>query len=383
MPLADLGYTIWRQGKSGPGPRVIYPATWIASHLARRATRSTSTSDVLLVCGRAGTSCARLRGGSPLLRSSCTWAPSRRARPAAFAYSAARLPECMPRSGASCSPVAAPVRPRRLCGRPRGSRADPRAATAAALGRRRDPRGVHRIGVRHRRPGPESSPRTQIEFNKLRERLLAARIADPSDDSALAAASATTPRSPGCAAPSGRARRHPARHARRRVRTPGPPARRLVPRVPALRAALYQARSPRSCRPAGPSTRIVEQPFAGQPARRYRADSLRRDLAFLRVRDVEDLAPRYDEGSRTATRAWRPTSSTTRSGVSSTATRAARPYDTRQGADAAAGIRPVLRAGRIDADAQVNRGSRRLVPDRLEPAPAPARNRAQCARAPP
>ncbi len=133
---------------------------WIASRLAPPATRSTSTSAPTTRCcassGRRPR--ARVRGGAPVSRDrACTSAPRSRSptwrrsptAPAAF-------PTACRRSGASCS-----ARASRSSSRP-GYPIDTWQGVRTR-GRRRPlrwdgeqhPRGVHRVGVRHRRPGAD------------------------------------------------------------------------------------------------------------------------------------------------------------------------------------------------------------------------------------
>jgi hypothetical protein len=284
---------------------------------------------------------------------------------AAFAYSAARLPECMPRirrlvlgqsqhqfdhAGYAVDQWDV-VRTR---GRRRPLRWDGGLTLAAFIASASDIDDLVPIVTAY-----------QIEWNKLRDRLLTARIADPADDDALAAAlggdsavirlrGALGPRSTEILGDmiahdcdlfvrllDGSFREYQ-RSAQRWYQA-------IAAAVPSGRPVYFVSSNSHS---------IAN--LLGGYARNHRDDL----LAFLRGRDVEDLAPRYDDavargdlGLATNILYY-----SLRAFIHGEPSRMVHV----QQSDAAAGIRAILSPGRIDVDAQVIELSQ-LVPDNIDP----------------
>lgn len=205
----------------------------------------------------------------------------------------------------------------------------------------------------------------QIEWNKLRDRLLSARIADVGDDAALAAAlgdAAAVARLRGALGPrssdilrdmithdcdlfvrllDGSFREYQ-RSARRWYQA-------IAPTVPAGRPVYFVSSNSHSL-----------ANLLGGYARHHRDEI----LAFLRDRNVEDLAPHYDEAvargdQRLATNILY---YSLRAYIHGEPSRMSHVVQS----DAEAGIRAILSPGRIDVDAQVIELSR-LIPDRIDP----------------
>jgi hypothetical protein len=205
----------------------------------------------------------------------------------------------------------------------------------------------------------------QIEWNKLRERLLNARISDVGDDDALAAAlgdTAAVVRLRGALGPrstdilrdmiahdcdlfvrllDGSFREYQ-RSAQRWYQA-------IAPSVPAGRPVYFVSSNSHS---------LVN--LLGGYARNHRDEI----LAFLRERNVEDLAPRYDEAVARGdqTLATNILYYSLRAYIHGEPSRMSHVQES----DAAVGIRAILSPGRIDVDAQVIELSR-LIPDNLDP----------------
>lgn len=284
---------------------------------------------------------------------------------AAFAYSAGRLPDCMPRIrhivlGQSHQQFdhAGYVVDRwtvvRTRGRRRPLRWDGGDTLAAFIASASDIDDFVPILTAY-----------QIEWNKLRERLLSARITDVGDDEALAAAlgdAAAVARLRGALGPrsSDILRDMIAHDCDLFVRLLDGSFREYQ------RSALrwYQAIAPSV--PAGRPVYFVSSNshslanLLGGYARHHRDEI----LAFLRDRNVEDLAPRYDEAVARGDQAL----------ATNILYYSLRAYihgePSRMGHvqefDAAAGIRAILSPGRIDVDAQVIELAR-LIPDHVDP----------------
>jgi len=284
---------------------------------------------------------------------------------AAFAYSAGRLPDCMPRIrrivlGQSHIQLAhagyaverwAVVRTR---GRRRPLRWDGGETLAAFIASASDIDDLVPILTAY-----------QIEWNKLRDRLLVARITDVSDDAALAEAigdDTAVARLRGALGPRSNdilrdmiahdcdlfvrlldgSFREYQRSAQRWYQG-------IAPSVPPGRPVYFVSSNSHSL-----------ANLLGGYARNHKAEI----LAFLRARNVEELAPRYDQAVAR--------------GDTGLATNilyyALRAYlqgqPDRMGhvqeSDAAAGIRAIPSPGRIDVDAQVIELAR-LVPDNIDP----------------
>ena len=284
---------------------------------------------------------------------------------AAFAYSAGRLPDCMPRirrivlgqshqqfdhAGYDVDRWTS-VRTR---GRRRPLRWDGGDTLAAFIASASDIDDLVPILTAY-----------QIEWNKLREGLLNARISDVTDDDALAGAigdAAAVVRLRGALGPRSNdiLRDMIAHDCDLFVRLLDGSFREYQ------RSALrwYQAIDP--ALPAGRPVYFVSSNshsvanLLGGYARRHKGEI----LAFLRTHNVEDLAPRYDEAVARgelvlatnilyyALRAYVHAEPSRMSHV--------------QESDAAAGIRAILSPGRIDVDAQVIELAR-LVPDNIDP----------------
>jgi len=205
----------------------------------------------------------------------------------------------------------------------------------------------------------------QIEWNKLRERLLVARIADPGDDVALASAlgdAATVARLRGALGPRSSAIlgdmiahdcdlfvrlldgsfREYQRSAQRWFQA-------IAPAVPSGRPVYFVSSNSHS---------LVN--LLGGYARNHKDEI----LAYLRTRNVEDLVPRYDEAVARgdlglATNILYYSLRLFIHGEPSRMTQV-------QESDAAAGVRAILSPGRIDVDAQVIELSK-LVPENIDP----------------
>ena len=271
---------------------------------------------------------------------------------AAFAYSAGRLPDCMPRvrrlvlgqSQHQFDLAGYPVdrwQVVRTRGRRRPLRWDGGETLAAFIASASDIDDLVPILTAY-----------QIEWNKLRERLLTARIADVSDDTALAGAlgdDAAVARLRGALGPRSNdilrdmiahdcdlfvrlldgSFREYQRSAQRWYQA-------IAPAVPSERPVYFVSSNSHSL-----------ANLLGGYARNHRDEI----LGFLRTRNVEDLAPRYDEavakgdlGLATnilyyALRAFLRAAPSRMAHVQESA--------------AAAGIRALLSPGRIDVDAQV------------------------------
>jgi hypothetical protein len=259
---------------------------------------------------------------------------------AAFAYSAGRLPDCMPRI--------------RRVGRRRPLRWDGGDTLAAFIASASDIDDFVPILTAY-----------QIEWNKLRDRLLSARIADVTDDAALAAAlgdAAAVARLRGALGPrssdilrdmiahdcdlfirllDGSFREYQ-RSAQRWYQA-------IAPTVPAGRPVYFVSSNSHSL-----------ANLLGGYARLHRDEI----LAFLRDRNVEDLAPRYDEAVARGdqTLATNILYYSLRAFIHGEPSRMSHVQES----DAAAGIRAILSPGRIDVDAQVIELAR-LIPENLDP----------------
>jgi hypothetical protein len=284
---------------------------------------------------------------------------------AAFAYSAGRLPDCMPRirhivlgqshqqfdhAGYTVDRWAV-VRTR---GRRRPLRWDGGDTLAAFIASASDIDDLVPILTAY-----------QIEWNKLRDRLLSARITDVGDDEALAAAlgdAAAVARLRGALGPrssdilrdmiahdcdlfvrllDGSFREYQ-RSAQRWYQA-------IAPTVPAARPVYFVSSNSHSL-----------ANLLGGYARHHRDEI----LAFLRARNVEDLAPRYDEAVARGdqTLATNILYYSLRAYIHGEPSRMSHVQES----DAAAGIRVILSPGRIDVDAQVIELAR-LIPDQLDP----------------
>ncbi len=284
---------------------------------------------------------------------------------AAFAYSAGRLPDCMPRirhivlgqshqqfdhAGYAVDRWAV-VRTR---GRRRPLRWDSGDTLAAFIASASDIDDFVPILTAY-----------QIEWNKLRDRLLNARITDVGDDAALAAAlgdAAAVARLRGALGPRSNdilrdmiahdcdlfvrlldgSFREYQRSAQRWYQA-------IDPTVPAGRPVYFVSSNSHSL-----------ANLLGGYARHHRDEI----LAFLRDRNVEDLAPRYDEAVARGdqTLATNILYYSLRAYIHGEPSRMSHVQES----DAAAGIRVILSPGRIDVDAQVIELSR-LIPDNLDP----------------
>ncbi|HEX3477756.1 MAG TPA: hypothetical protein VHT91_22195 [Kofleriaceae bacterium] len=284
---------------------------------------------------------------------------------AAFAYSAGRLPDCMPRIrhlvlGQSHQQFDdagyvvdrwAVVRTR---GRRRPLRWDGGDTLAAFIASASDIDDFVPILTAY-----------QIEWNKLRERLLSARITDVTDDDALAAAlgdAAAVARLRGALGPrSSDILRDMIAHDcdlfvrlldgsfREYQRSAHRWYQAIAPTVPAGRPVYFVSSNSHSL-----------ANLLGGYARHHRDEI----LAFLRDRNVEDLAPRYDEAVARGdqTLATNILYYSLRAYIHGEPSRMSHVQES----DAAAGIRVILSPGRIDVDAQVIELSR-LIPDSLDP----------------
>jgi hypothetical protein len=284
---------------------------------------------------------------------------------AAFAYSAGRLPDCMPRirrivlgqSHAQFDRAGFAVdrwTVVRTRGRRRPLRWDGGDTLAAFIASASDIDDLVPIVTAY-----------QIEWNKLRDRLLSARLGDVSDDAALAEALGDAPavaRLRGALGPRSDdiLRDMIAHDCDLFVRLLDGSFREYQ------RSALrwYQAIAPAV--PAGRPVYFVSSNshslanLLGGYARNHRDDI----LAFLRTYNVEDLAPRYDEavargdlGLATNILYY-----SLRAYIHAEPARMGHVLD----ADAAAGIRSLPSPGRIDVDAQVIELAR-LVPEYIDP----------------
>ena len=375
-----------RARKSAPAPRVIYPMP-----VDRQPPRATSDEIDLYI--RTYYSLLRSSGDvrvrafeeAHLFSRSSLHLGAADAEPdlAAFAYSAGRLPDCMPRIrrivlGQIAAPV--PTRPAcrssagRSCGRAAGAARC--AGTAARRSRCSSPR---------RRDIDDLVPiltAYQIEWNKLRERLLAARISDVTDDAALAGAlgddEPASPRLRGALGPrsSDILRDMIAHDCDLFVRLLDGSFREYQ------RSAQrwWHAIAPGGA--AGPPglLRVVEQPLAREPARRLRARSTAtRSSRSCARRNFEDLAPRYDEAIAAGDDGRRDrTSSTTRCARSSTSPSDEAGMDQVQESDAR-GRHPRDRVA--GQDRRRRAGDRALAAAAREPRSAPPRARHRAARA--
>jgi hypothetical protein len=284
---------------------------------------------------------------------------------AAFAYSAGRLPDCMPRIrhvvlGQSHHQFdhAGYVVDRwtvvRTRGRRRPLRWDGGDTLAAFIASASDIDDFVPILTAY-----------QIEWNKLRDRLLNARLTDVGDDAALAAAlggpepvarlrGALGPRSSDILRDvlahdcdlfvrllDGSFREYQ-RSAQRWYQA-------IAPTVPGDRPVYFVSSNSHSL-----------ANLLGGYARHHRDEI----LAFLRARNVEDLAPRYDEAVARGdqTLATNILYYSLRAYIHGEPSRMSHVQES----DAAAGIRVILSPGRIDVDAQVIELAR-LLPDALDP----------------
>jgi hypothetical protein len=284
---------------------------------------------------------------------------------AAFAYSAARLPDCMPRIrrivlGQSHEQFAHAgfavdrwqvVRTR---GRRRPLRWDGGETLAAFIASASDIDDLVPIVTAY-----------QIEWNKLRDRVLAARVADVSDDSALVAVlgdDAAVARLRGALGPrSTDILRDLVAHEsdlfvrlldgsfREYQRSAQHWYRAIAPAVPSDRPVYFVSSNSHSL-----------ANLLGGYARTH-SDEI---LAFLRAHNVEELAPRYDEAIARGDHdlATNILYYSLRAYIHGEPGR----MDHVQERDAAAGIRSILSSGRIDVDAQVIELSR-LQPDNIDP----------------
>jgi len=284
---------------------------------------------------------------------------------AAFAYSAGRLPDCMPRvrrlvlgqsqhqfdhAGYAVDRWQI-VRTR---GRRRPLRWDGGETLAAFIASASDIDDLVPILTAY-----------QIEWNKLREHLLTARISDVTDDTALAGAlgdDAAVARLRGALGPRSNdilrdmiahdcdlfvrlldgSFREYQRSAQRWYQA-------IAPAVPAGRPVYFVSSNSHSL-----------ANLLGGYARNHRDEI----LTFLREKNVEDLAPRYDEavakgdlGLATNILYY-----SLRTFLHNEPSRMAHVQES----DAAAGIRAILSPGRIDVDAQVIELSQ-LSPDNIDP----------------
>ena len=284
---------------------------------------------------------------------------------AAFAYSAGRLPDCMPRvrrivlgqSQHQFDHAGYPVdrwQVVRTRGRRRPLRWDGDETLAAFIASASDIDDLVPILTAY-----------QLEWNKLRERLLSARITDVADDAALAGAlgdAAAVARLRGALGPrSDDILRDMVAHDcdlfvrlldgsfREYQRSAQSWYREIAPAVPTDRPVYFVSSNSHSL-----------ANLLGGYARNHRDEI----LAYLRSRNVEDLAPRYDEAITRgdlglATNILYYSLRAFLHGAPSRMTHV-------QQSDAAAGIRALLSPGRIDVDAQVIDLSQ-LVPDNIDP----------------
>ena len=284
---------------------------------------------------------------------------------AAFAYSAGRLPDCMPRirrivlgqSQRQFDHAGYAVdrwQVVRTRGRRRPLRWDGGETLAAFIASASDIDDLVPILTAY-----------QIEWNKLRDRLLTARIADVEDDSALAGAlgdDAAVARLRGALGPRSNAIlgdmlahdcdlfvrlldgsfREYQRSAQRWYQA-------IAPAVPSGRPVYFVSSNSHSL-----------ANLLGGYARNHSGEI----LAFLRARNVEDLAPRYDEavargdlGLATNILYY-----SLRSFIHGEPSRMGHVQES----DAAVGIRSLPSPGRIDVDAQVIELSK-LSPDHIDP----------------
>jgi hypothetical protein len=284
---------------------------------------------------------------------------------AAFAYSAGRLPDCMPRVRRLVLGQSQHQFDRagyavdrwqivRTRGRRRPLRWDGGETLAAFIASASDIDDLVPILTAY-----------QIEWNKLREHLLTARISDVTDDAALAGAlgdEVAVARLRGALGPRSNdilrdmiahdcdlfvrlldgSFREYQRSAQRWYQA-------IAPAIPAGRPVYFVSSNSHSL-----------ANLLGGYARNHR-DQI---LAFLRERNVEDLAPRYDEavargdlGLATNILYY-----SLRTFIHHEPTRMAHVQES----DAAAGIRAILSPGRIDVDAQVIELSR-LLPENIDP----------------
>jgi hypothetical protein len=284
---------------------------------------------------------------------------------AAFAYSAARLPDCMPRvrrivlgqSHHQFDQAGYAVdrwQVVRTRGRRRPLRWDGGSTLAAFIASASDIDDLVPILTAY-----------QIEWNKLHERLLSARISDATDDTALAAAlgdDAAVARLRGALGPrssdilgdmvghdcdlfvrllDGSFREYQ-RSAQQWYRA-------IAPAVPSGRPVYFVSSNSHSL-----------ANLLGGYARNHSGEI----LAFLRAHNVEDLAPRYDEAVARGDHglATNILYYSLRAFIHGEPSRMAQVQES----DAAAGIRALLSPGRIDVDAQVIELSR-LVLDNIDP----------------
>jgi uncharacterized protein DUF6909 len=284
---------------------------------------------------------------------------------AAFGYSAGRLPACMPKIrrivlGQSHQQFAHAgfavdrwqvVRTR---GRRRPLRWDGGSTLAAFIASASDIDDLVPILTAY-----------QIEWNKLRERLIVARITDVSDDDALAGAL-------GGAAAVARLRGALGAHSDDTLRDMIAHDCDLFVRLLDGSFREYQRSAQRwyqAIAPSVPSDRPVYfvssnshslANLLGGYARNHRAEI----LAFLRSHNVEDLAPRYDDAVARGEQglATNILYYSLRAFIHGQPSRMSHVQES----DAAAGIRAILSPGRIDVDAQVIELAR-LVPDNIDP----------------
>lgn len=284
---------------------------------------------------------------------------------AAFAYSAGRLPDCMPRIrrivlGQSQQQfdhagfAADRWQVVRTRGRRRPLRWDGGSTLAAFIASASDIDDLVPILTAY-----------QIEWNKLRERLIAARITDVRDDAALADAlgdAAAVARLRGAlGARSDDTLRDMIAHDcdlfvrlldgsfREYQRSAQRWYQAIAPNVPSDRPVYFVSSNSHSL-----------ANLLGGYARHHRDEI----LAFLRSHNVEDLAPRYDEAVARGEQglATNILYYSLRAYIHGEPTRMRHVQES----DAAAGIRAILSPGRIDVDAQVIELAR-LVPERIDP----------------
>jgi hypothetical protein len=284
---------------------------------------------------------------------------------AAFAYSAARLPECMPRvrrivlgqSHAQFDHAGFAVdrwQVVRTRGRRRPLRWDGGETLAGFIASASDIDDLIPILTAY-----------QIEWNKLRDRLVSAQIADVDDDAALASAlgdDAAVARLRGAlGARSSDTLRDMIAHDcdlfvrlldgsfREYQRSAQRWYQAIAPALPADRPVYFVSSNSHSL-----------ANLLGGYARNHRSDI----LAFLRSRNVEELPPRYDEAVARGDQllATNILYYSLRTFIHGEPGRMAHVQES----DAAAGIRSILSPGRIDVDAQVIDVSQ-LVPDNIDP----------------
>jgi hypothetical protein len=288
---------------------------------------------------------------------------------AAFAYSAGRLPDCMPRVrrivlGQSLAQFAAAGYPIesweivRTRGRRRPLRFDGRQTLAVFIASGSDIDDLVPIVTAY-----------QIEWNKLRDRLLQGRIEDVTDDAALAAAVGSdavgVARLRGALGPSsdqilrdmiahdcdlfvrlldGSFREYQ-RQATRWWNA-------IAPNVPAGRPIYFVSSNSHS----------LANLFGGY-ARMHRDEI----VAFLRRRNFEDLAPRYEEAvaAHDDALATNILYYSLRAFIHEVGLDSSR-MDAVQEADRAAGLHAIVSPGKIDVDAQIIELGK-LVPENLDP----------------